>query len=408
MEKTYDIIIGGGGIIGSMMALALSDQGLKIALIDDNPISQKTELDFDGRAYALSLSTYKMLSSLKVWDDLHQSVQPILDIKVSDGLVGYGASPFHMHFDHKEMELGPIGYMVEDRFLRYALMERLLSNKTISTFFETKIVSQTVKPGCVKLDLENGATFVGKILIGSDGLKSTTAERSGIKRNFHNYGQTSLVCAVSHDREHLGEAHQFFMPAGPFAILPLINGRSSIVWTEKSGLADQIKLLSDKDFLKELKIRFGDFRGQVRLQGKRYVFPLSLSIAKTIVSKRVALIGDAAHALHPIAGQGLNLGMRDVASLAEVIIVAFRRGEDFGAQDVLARYASWREFDRVTLYGVTHTVNKLFSNHSLVLRALRGVGMTVINNIPTVRRSLMKEASGLGNDLPSLMMGKQI
>ena len=408
MEKTYDIIIGGGSIIGSMMALALADQGLKIALIDANPISLKPELDFDGRAYALSLSTFKMLSSLKIWDNLRQSAQPILDIKVSDGIAGHGASPLHMHFDHREMESGPIGYMVEDRFLRRALIEKLLSNKTISTFFENKIVSQTLKPGYIKLELENRSTLLGKLLIGSDGRKSMIAEQSGINRNFHNYQQTSLVCAVSHERDHLGEAHQFFMPAGPLAILPLINGRSSIVWTEKSELADQIKMLSDGDFLKELQIRFGNFRGQICLQGRRYFFPLSLSIAKAIVSKRVALIGDAAHALHPVAGQGLNLGMRDVASLAEVIILAFRRGEDFGAPDVLSRYSNWREFDRLTLYGVTHTVNKLFSNHSLALRALRGIGMAFINNLPTLRRSLMREASGLGDDLPSLMAGRKI
>ena len=408
MEKTYDIIIGGGGIIGSMMALALADQGLKIALIDVNPLSLKTELDFDGRAYALSLSTFKMLSILKLWEDLRLNVQPILDIKVSDGIAGHGASPLHMHFNSREMESGPIGFMVEDRFLRQALIAKLLSNKTISTFFENKIVSQEVKPGYIKLELENRSTVVGKILIGADGRESMTAERSGIKRNFHNYKQTSLVCAVSHELDHFGEAHQFFMPGGPLAILPLIKGRSSIVWTEKSELAVQMSSLSEKDFLNQLQIRFGNFRGEIRLQGRRYAFPLALSIAKDIVSERVVLIGDAAHALHPIAGQGLNLGMRDVASLAETIIVALRRGEDIAAPDVLARYSSWREFDRLTLCGVTHSVNKFFSNHSLALRVVRGVGMAVINNAPTFQRCLMREASGLGSDLPSLMVGRKI
>ena len=408
MKKKYDIIIGGGGIIGSMMALALADQGLKIVLIDENPVSLEKNLDFNGRAYAISLSTFQMFCRLKLWDNLSRSAQPILDMKVSDGIAGLGASPLHMHFDHREMESGPIGYMIEDRFLRHALMEKLLSNKTISTFFKNKIVSQKLNSGHIELRLQDKSTIIGKILIGSDGRRSMIAERSGIKRNVHNYGQTSLVCGVAHERDHFGEAHQFFMPAGPLAILPLISGRSSIVWTEKSELADEIKMLSDKDFLEELQVRFGDFRGRVCLKGKRYAFPLSLSIAKSIVSQRVALIGDAAHALHPVAGQGLNLGMRDVASLAEVITLALRRGEDFGAPYVLSRYSDWREFDRLTLCGVTHTVNKLFSNNSVALRALRGVGMAVINNVPMFRTRLMREASGLSNDLPSLMSGRNI
>ena len=349
-----------------------------------------------------------MLSSLGLWDNLSEFAQPILDIKVSDGAAGHGASPLHMHFDHKEMEVGPIGFMVEDRFLRNLLIGRLLENKTVTTFFDNKIISQSSQYGQIKLGLKNKIILLGKMLIGADGRSSSIAERSGIKRNFYDYKQTGLVCAVHHEREHFGQAHQFFMPSGPMAILPLIDGRSSIVWTEKTATADQLKNLPDKEFLKELKVRFGNFRGQVSLQGSRYAFPLSLSTAKDIISDRVALIGDAAHALHPIAGQGLNLGMRDVASLAEIIILALRRGEDLGAENVLSRYSSWREFDRLTLFGATHAVNKFFSNESLALRVIRGAGMAIINNIPTLRRGLMREASGLGGDLPCLMAGRRI
>ena len=408
MKKTYDIIIGGGGIIGSVTALALAEQGFCVALVDEMPTNKETGLKFDGRAYAFSLTTVKMLRVLGIWKDLVNTAQPILDVKVSDGIAGSGASPFYMHFDHRDMESGPIGYMVEDRFLRRMLYKRLMSNKKVVTFFGSKILNQAVKPGHIEVRFEDSSIILGKILIGSDGRRSLIGERSGIKRNIYNYRQTSIVCSVSHEKDHLGEAHQFFMPAGPLAILPLKNNISSIVWTEKNVKADQLKTLTDESFLEELKLRFGNFRGRLSLEGKRFFFPLELSISKRLVSERVALIGDAAHAVHPLAGQGLNLGMRDVASLVEIITLAHRCGEDYGRLDVLNRFSNWRDFDRLILYSFTHIINKIFSNDSIVLRTLRGIGMTTINNTPIIRKSLMKEASGLGHELPLLMLGRPI
>ena len=408
MKKAYDIIVGGGGIIGLAMAVAAAYQGFNVALVDETDKKIKKNRKFDGRAYALSPSTVKMLHVLGIWKGVAETAQPITNMKVSDGIAGRGASPFFMHFDEKDMDLGPIAYMVEDRFLKTALWNKVLSCNNISSFFGSKIMAQRIDSGLITVDLKDKSKIEAGLLVGADGRLSAIAKQSGIKRDIYNYHQTSIVCAVSHEKDHFGEAHQFFMPAGPLAILPLQNMISSIVWTEDKDNANYLKSLSNNDFLKELQTRFGSFRGQIRLLSDKYFFPLSLSLSKTLVSERVALVGDAAHAVHPIAGQGLNLGLRDVASLTEIVTLARRRGEDFGSNHVLSEYSNWRDLDRFTLSSFTHTINKVFSNDNLILRTLRGVGMSAINKIPKIRGSLMKEASGQGSDIPILMCGRRI
>lgn len=408
MKKEYDIIIAGGGIIGSVMALALVENGLTVALVDETSQKIKRKDKFDGRAYAISTTTVQMLSILGLWQDIEGSAQKILDMKVSDGIAGRGASPFYMHFDHNDLEFGPIGYMVEDRILKRTLLQKVLHNNKITKVFGSRIINHVVNVNCVGAHLENGLVISGKLLIGADGRKSAVGERSRIKRNVFDYRQTSIVCAVSHERHHSGEAHQFFMPSGPLAILPLQNNISSIVWTEKNQKADYLRYQAEADFLKELKLRFGSFRGEISLESKPYFFPLSLSISTSLISERIALVGDAAHSVHPIAGQGLNLGMRDVASLAEIVILARRRGEDYGKKYALERYSAWREFDRTTLYSFTHIVNKTFSNNSILLRTARGIIMSAINNNTSIRTKLIKQASGHGDGLPLLMSGRKI
>jgi len=308
-----------------------------------------------------------------------------------------------MHFDHAEIEEGPMGYMVQDRYLRHALLKGMEASLNITHLSGQKVTNQIASPSNLSVTLNTGKILTTGLLIGADGRSSGTAKRAQIKRNGWNYDQTALVCAIAHEKPHHGVAHQFFMPPGPLAILPLPNNVSSIVWSETTHNAEIFNKLSNTEYLTMLRPRFGDFMGEISLIGQRYTYPLSLSVTQRLISERVALIGDAAHGVHPIAGQGLNAGMRDIAALAEVIIDAVRRGEDAGSIAVLSRYEEWRRFDNTALSLATDTFNRLFSNDSPSLRGLRNIGMGIINAMPGLRRTFIREAAGLTGDLPRLM-----
>lgn len=408
MKFDTDILIVGGGLNGASMALALASGGLSVVLVDSLPEQTRKLATFDGRGYALALASQKLLQALGVWPDVAPLSQPILDVKVTDGRAGEGPSPFVLHFDHNELEVGPMGYMVEDRYLRVALLEAIANHNKIETISGETVVSQEISSSKATVELSNSKSLTARMIIGSDGKKSETAQRSGIAREFKDYGQTALVAAVAHENPHHGCAHQFFMPSGPLAILPLPGNASSIVWSETHANAARLSKLSDAEFLEELRPRFGSFLGQISLAGKRFSYPLSLSVAKKMIAPRVALIGDAAHAVHPIAGQGLNLGLRDVGALAEIIIDAKRRGEDYGSVAVLERYQQWRRFDTSTMAHATNGFNALFSNDNSALRAARDVGLGVVNAIPGLRRRFMQEAAGITGDVPKLLQGRQI
>jgi 2-octaprenyl-6-methoxyphenol hydroxylase len=313
-----------------------------------------------------------------------------------------------MHFDHAEIEEGPMGHMVEDRHLRHALMEAVASTKGITLMNGEDVTAQSVDASGVTLSFASGKTLRARLLVGADGRGSGTAARAGIKRIGWGYAQTALVCAISHEKPHGGVAHQFFMPPGPLAILPLTENRSSIVWSETAEAAERIDALSDEAYLDILRPRFGDFLGEISLAGARYTYPLSLSLAHAMTADRVALLGDAAHGVHPIAGQGLNAGMRDVAALAEVIADAHRRGQDIGSVTVLDQYQVWRRFDNTALALATDSFNKLFSNDNPLLRMARDIGMAAINAMPGARRGFIREAAGLTGDLPRLMQGEAL
>ena len=405
MKHDCDILIVGGGLSGPILALALAQAGLHVTVIDALKEKLRKNAAFDGRSYAIALTSQRLLNGIGVWDKVADNSQPILDIKVSDGRAGEGPSPFFMHFDHAEIEEGPMGYMVEDRYLRRALMDAMSATNGITHLSEQTVIDQTVIPGGISATLASGKQLTAGLLIGADGRSSGTAARARIKRTGWDYGQTALVCAIAHEKPHHGIAHQFFMPPGPLAILPLPGNVSSIVWSERNANAAAFNALPDDEYLTMLRPRFGDFLGDIKLAGKRFTYPLSLSLAQRMVSERVALIADAAHGLHPIAGQGLNAGMRDIAALAEVVADACRRGEDPGSIAVLARYEEWRRFDNTALALATDTVNRLFSNDNSAIRGLRDLGMGVVNSMPRLRRAFIREAAGLTGELPRLMQG---
>uniref|UniRef100_UPI0035699E81 FAD-dependent monooxygenase n=1 Tax=Actibacterium sp. TaxID=1872125 RepID=UPI0035699E81 len=343
-----------------------------------------------------------------VWGRVAAEAQPILEIKVSDGRAGEGPSPFVLEFDHAEIEEGPMGYMVEDRYLRRAFLDAMQDQPGITQISGETVTAQDVQPGGVTVTLASGKQVRGRVLVGCDGRKSGTAERAGIGRTGWDYGQTALVCAIGHEKPHNGIAHQFFMPPGPLAILPLPGNRCSIVWSETHARAAEINAMDDEAYLEELRPRFGDFLGQIHLEGARFSYPLNLTLANAFVAERLALVGDAAHGVHPIAGQGLNLGLRDVAALAEVLVDAHRRGEEIGTINVLERYQAWRRWDTATLAVATDGFNKLFSNDNPILRGMRDVGLGVVNALPGLRRKFIREAAGLSGDLPRLMQGRSI
>ena len=403
MSIDTDIAIVGGGLNGPILALALAQAGIKSTVIDALTTKVRKNASFDGRSYAVALTSQRLLNNIGLWTNIKDNAQAILEIKVSDGRAGEGPSPFFMHFDHAEIEDGPMGYMVQDRYLRRTLLDAMAENPNVTHIQGETVVGQDVISGGVSVTLSSSKKISARALIGCDGRGSGTAERAGIKRIGWGYGQTALVCAIEHEKPHGGIAHQFFMPTGPLAILPLTGNRSSIVWSETEINATAFNALSDAEYLTMLRPRFGNFLGEISLAGARYSYPLALSITDRLVADRTALVGDAAHGLHPIAGQGLNAGMRDIAALVQIITEAQKRGEDYGSLAVLKRYEEWRRFDNTALALATDTFNKLFSNDNLVLRLGRDLGMGLINKLPGLRRGFIREAAGLSGDLPDLM-----
>jgi len=398
-----DLIIVGGGLNGPALAIAAARAGFRVTVIDSLPKVARKMRDFDGRSYALALASQRLLHGIGVWGAVSAAAQPMLEIKVTDGRAGEGAAPWMMHFDHAEIEEGPMGFMLEDRHLRLAFLDAMDAQDGITQIDGETVVAQSVDAAGVTVTLASGKTVSGHLLIGSDGRQSGTAKRAGINRTGWGYDQTAIVCAVGHEKPHGGIAHQFFMPNGPLAILPLTGNRSSIVWSETTARAAEIIALDDEGFLDALRPAFGSFLGDIHLTGSRFTYPLGITLAQSFIAERVALIGDAAHGVHPIAGQGLNAGLRDVAALLDVLTEARGRGEDIGGPQTLARYQQWRRFDTATLAIATDTFNRLFSNDNPILRAARDIGMGLVNGAAPLRRGFIREAAGLSGDLPSLM-----
>lgn len=409
MTYDADVLIVGGGLNGPALALALAQGGQRVTVIDARPRPDRAEAGFDGRAYALAIASKRLLGMIGVWPLIAAKAQPIHQIKASDGLAGQGPAPFFLTFDAAEIEEGPMGFLVEDRYLYAAFLAAIEASPNVTLLSSETVTGQEVLPNGVSVTLASGQVLTGRVLVGCDGRGSGTATRAGIARIGWGYGQTALVTAIRHEVDHNGIAHQFFMPEGPLAILPLAGGHhSSIVWSETAENAIRIQALPDDAYLAALRPRFGDFLGQIELAGDRFTYPLSLSLAERFVAPRVALVGDSAHGVHPIAGQGLNLGLRDVGALAQVMIEAARRGEDIGSPVTLEAYQRWRRFDATALALGMDTVNRLFSNDNPILRAGRDLGLGLVNRMPGLRRRFIRQAAGLVGDLPRLLAGKAI
>jgi 2-octaprenyl-6-methoxyphenol hydroxylase len=409
MTYDADVLIVGGGLNGPALALALAQGGQRVTVIDARPRPNRAEAGFDGRAYALAIASKRLLGMIGVWPMIAAKAQPIHQIKASDGLAGQGPAPFFLTFDAAEIEEGPMGFLVEDRYLYAAFLAAIDASPNVTLLSSETVTGQEVLPNGVSITLASGQVLTGRVLVGCDGRGSGTATRAGIARIGWGYGQTALVTAIRHEVDHNGIAHQFFMPEGPLAILPLAGGHhSSIVWSETADNATRIQALPNDEYLAALRPRFGDFLGQIELAGDRFTYPLSLSLAEHFVAPRVALVGDSAHGVHPIAGQGLNLGLRDVGALAQVMIEAARRGEDIGSPVTLEAYQRWRRFDATALALGMDTVNRLFSNDNPILRAGRDLGLGLVNRMPALRRRFIRQAAGLVGDLPRLLAGKAI
>lgn len=396
----FDLIILGGGLNGPALALAAAQAGMRVCLIDPAPEDAPT--DFDGRAYALSHGSHRLLANLGLWQELGPLAQPMAEIKVCDARPGEPPAPQILHFQSDEIHLSPMGFMLEDRHLRAAYAGALRNAAGIIRLTGKAIAQQTSGPRA-SVTLEDGREVSGVLIAGCDGRASPAAARAGIARTGWDYGQTGLVCTLAHAQPHGGIAHQMFLPSGPLAILPLTGNRCSIVWSERTARAQTLAAGTDADFMAALHPVFGDFLGEITLTGPRYAYPLNLTVAQDFVRPRLALVGDAAHGMHPVAGQGLNAGLRDVAALVEVLSGARQRGEDIGALPVLERYQKWRRFEVMRLVAATDIVTRGFSNESNVLRPLRAMAMGAINALPDLRRAFIREASGTAGTLPALM-----
>ncbi|GAA0582212.1 FAD-dependent monooxygenase [Rhizomicrobium electricum] len=396
-----DVIIGGGGFVGLSLALALARKGLSVTVADPVTPSAAADAAFDGRVSALSYASLRMFERLGVGADLASEAQPIEQILVTDATLDRPPSPFSLHFDGEEIG-GPLGAIAENRAIRRALYAAV-ARQPIRLIAPAAVTGCSVEGAGVRARLSDGTELSAALLVAADGRESRLREEMGIGTVGWSYGQNGIVATVTHEKPHLGTAYEHFLPSGPFAILPLTGNRSSLVWTEKTADAASLMRLEPAEFLAEIARRFGDHLGAVAHEGPRWSYPLRFHLAREYVRPRFALAGDAAHGIHPIAGQGLNLGLRDVAALADVIADAAELGRDIGTLDVLKTYERWRRFDSFAMGLTMDAFNRLFSNDIAPLRLARDLGMGMVDRIAPLRRYFMREAGGDVGKLPSLM-----
>ncbi len=451
--KKADVVVAGAGFAGLALGVALR-QGLgesfKVIIADPALASAKSK---DMRASAIAAAARRLFETIGAWDAVVPDAQPILDMVVTDSKLDDAVRPTFLTFGGDVEPGEPFAHMIENRHLIDALVVRACEEgvdlrPTAVGSFEYDVAQNDPHPNPppfrgredwrqtlrrnekgqapqslpppergrneegvsphIKVRLSDGEQISARLLVGADGARSRIREQAGIPTHGWNYRQSAIVTTVAHERDHNGRAEEHFLPAGPFAILPLTGKRSSIVWTEEARQAERLLALPDDAFHAELEKRFGLHLGDLEVIGPRRAFPLGLFTARSFVAKRLALVGDAAHIIHPIAGQGLNMGLRDVAALAEVIADAARLGLDPGSAEVLDRYQRWRRFDTMTMGIATDGLNRLFSNHSDVLRLARDIGLGLVERMPALKRLFIREAAGFTGEVPKLLRGEAL
>jgi len=405
MERKHDVAIAGGGHVGLTLALALrrAAPSLGVTVVDATPPDARP----DGRVYAVAAAGRRMLQQLGVWEEIAAEAQPIRDMVITDSRTRDVARPTFLTFDGATEDGEPFAHMVANSAM-VAAVGSAARSAGVEVRAPDSVTGFDVGDHDVAVRLASGATIAARLLVAADGVRSKLRDLAGIRTVGWDYGQSGIVVTVGHERPHDGRAEEHFLPAGPFAILPLKGNRSSLVWTETRANAERFVKASPARFQEELESRFGHHLGGLTVLDRPRAFPLGLTLARAFVKPRFALAGDAAHGIHPIAGQGLNLGFRDVAALAETIVEAHRLGLDPGALPVLQRYERWRRFDTFEMGATTDILNRLFSNDNPALRLVRDVGLGLVDRLPALKRMFIREAAGSGGELPRLLRGEGI
>jgi 2-octaprenyl-6-methoxyphenol hydroxylase len=463
-DNEAELIVVGGGLVGLTLAIACAEGGICTIVVEAESAEALTSTGYDGRSAAIAYGSQQVLAAIGAWDSIAPHAQPIIDIRVTDG--GWhvkGQSHGYVHYSHldlldqksevrsqrsEETELSceteplaregsrpgaprqrltsdlqlptsapPFGYIVENRVTRIALLARAKECANLTHLAPHVVTALDLSSDAARATLDDGRILTAQLIVAADGKQSALRRMAGIASRQFGYSQTAIVCTVLHEKPHHGVAHEHFLPAGPFAMLPMtdevladgsVRHRSSIVWSEDPRLVPMLLKLDDDAFGREIERRFGFSLGQVRPLGPRFSYPLTMTLADTYVRARFALTGDAAHGIHPIAGQGFNLGVRDVAALAEVLVDASRAGLDLGAMEVLDRYARWRRFDNLMLSTFMDGLTRLFSNDFAPLRMARDLGFAIFNRTMPLKRLAMRHAMGIVGKLPRLVQGRPL
>jgi 2-octaprenyl-6-methoxyphenol hydroxylase len=403
-----ELAIVGGNLSGLSLAIACAAAGIDVAVIDREDPAKFRDAAFDGRTTAIAYGSQQVLQGIGVWEKIAPYAEPIREIRVADG-----DSPLFLHYDRQDVGAEALGFIVENRVLRAALQDRAESLPHLTLYAPNAVETVAFDDAQARLTLADGRSIATSLVVGADGRESRMRDTAGIKTWRKSYRQTAIVCTVRHEEPHDGIAVEHFRAAGPFAILPMLTSetgayRSSIVWTEDEHTAPAMLAFDQASFTRELAARFGDFLGTLEVEGGRWSYPLMLIQAARYTATRLALVGDAAHVIHPIAGQGWNLGVRDIAALAELLVDAHRLGLDLGSSDLMRRYERWRRFDSMTLTAVTDGLNRLFANELPPLKLARDLGLAAVNRAPGLKRFFMRHAMGVIGDLPRLVKGETL